>query len=236
MVRCIGWMVCLYTAYVDARDHLDIVEGEVVWSDNEDTIRVTQGTIAGQRVILALTEKKLFARTAGRVARNITKDHVGVYFIGGVDFVSSFLDQNGQQKYNWPLPKIGDCVLRPGSCRPLIFDGMRTNIRTLDRRSARHLLNAADTFIAQYPEGVPVTIDGHNYHSLSVNPLYNIYERDLDRQDRICCAEEDNCTVPCMIACGIGGNYENDGNFDPWVPFASKASAAVIRGIIQNLQ
>lgn len=227
-------MVCLFTAYVDARGQLDTIEEEVVWDDKEDTISVTQGTIANHRVILALTEKTLFARTAGRVARNITEYRVGVYFIGGIDFVSSFLDKNGQPVYNWPLPKLGDCVLRPGSCRDLVFDRARTNIKAVERRSAKCLISAADTFIERHSEGVPVTVDGHNYHTLSVNALYNVYETDLDKEDRLCCAEENSCMVPCMMVYGMCGNYKNDGNFDKWAPFASKASAVVIKGIIQQ--
>ncbi|KAL7789151.1 hypothetical protein V8C37DRAFT_404087 [Trichoderma ceciliae] len=225
----IGWMVCLYTAYVDARSQLDTFEEDLDWSDNEDTLMITKGTIAGHKVVIAFTQNKKFPRTAGRVTRHI-RDDVKLFFIGGVDFVSSHQFNNG------PLPNLGDCVLSPGSCRQHLWHEIRRNLGRNMRVNAKRLLTAAGAFIAQYPMGVSITMDNVNYRSINVNALYEKYELSAEKQDRMCCGEEVNYALPCMIACGMGGLHQGDENFDAWVPFASKASAVVIKGIIQNLE
>ncbi|PTB44945.1 uncharacterized protein TrAFT101_000420 [Trichoderma asperellum] len=225
----IGWMVCLYTAYVDARSQLDTFEEDLDWSDNEDTLLVTKGTIAGHNVVIAFTQNKKFPRTASKMTRHIFND-VKLFFIGGVDFVSS------HQFDNRPPPSLGDCVLTPGSCRPHLWHEIRQNLKKKARLNAKRLLTAAGDFRAQNPQGVPITMDNVNYNSININALYEMYELSAERQDRMCCAEEANYMVPCMIASCMGGFHQGDENFNAWVPFASKASATVIRGIIQNLE
>jgi hypothetical protein len=225
----VGWMVCLYTAYVDARSQLDTFEEDLDWSDNDDTLLVTKGTIAGHKVVIAFTERKKFPRTAGRVRSNI-QDEVKLFFIGGVDFVAS------HQFDNRPQPNLGDCVLAPGSVRPYLWHELRSRLDRVQRTNAKRLLAAADAFMAQHPHGVPVLVDEANWNTINLNPLYQQYELSAERQDRICLAEEVNYTVPCLLACGMGGFYAGDGNFEGWVPFSSKSSAAVVKGIIQNLE